>query len=124
MSIANNVDGGGVVGQGSSNANAQRTERALVQVTLDGCSPRNLVVKGPKALLTVQNLSGLRAPKFRIDRGNAISASIANTVHEKEQGKETRTWEQEVDLTPGFYTLSIVGHTRWVCSIQVIGGGQ
>ena len=103
---------------------APPAERVTIIMAPSGCIPQTVTIKGPKVSLYVENATGLRAPSFKVDRGERISGTSTATIQEKGLAKEIREWRQDLDLTPGAYTLSIAGRNEWTCRIQVTGGGK
>jgi hypothetical protein len=98
---------------GSENIAPERVEAEIVTITARGFLPAQISrPKGP-FFLEVEDRSGLPEVhvEFRVERGDR--------VFDVRAPRERADWNQMVDLPPGHYVLSEVGHPDWTCSITI-----
>jgi hypothetical protein len=86
---------------------------AVVTVTPRGFEPVEVTGVGGRFFLSVENRSGARGLTLRLD------PERGNRVREFTQPEDELDWTDELDLTPGVYTLTVAGHPEWACHITM-----
>lgn len=85
----------------------------VVTLTRRGFEPAEITRPHGKFFLVVENRSDVRGITLRLDPEHG------NRTREYTQPEDELDWTEEVHLTPGTYTLSVSGHSNWVCRINV-----
>lgn len=95
-----------------------RSTILVVNLTRFGFEPSKRIIPAGRCLVAVANRSGLQEVDLQLSR-----KSGERLIAEKyPRGK--RHWEKLLNLTPGDYALTVVGHPEWVLNITVNPPGQ
>jgi hypothetical protein len=89
----------------------QDTQGLVIAIRPDGFVPSNIELTKGRYIFIVQNHSGIRDLTFRLDR------DTGERIHELRSQKPK--WKNAFDLQPGGYVLSVVDHSKWLCTIRV-----
>ncbi len=111
-------------GAQSSGQNANNPSPAQVLVLPlkpEGFASRAVTVKAGFYLVDVVNRSTVRNLNVQIDRmpGTNLSDNSAGNVAGGQEEIHRSQFLGAAHLTPGTYRVSIAGHPRWVCAINV-----
>jgi hypothetical protein len=85
----------------------------VVAITPRGFEPAEVLLASGRSFLSVENRSGARGLTLRLD------SEHGNRVREFTQPEDELDWADELNLTPGLYTLAVADHPGWVCRVVV-----
>lgn len=85
----------------------------LVNLTRFGFEPSESTIPAGQCLIAIANISGMRQVDLRLSR----KAGAQLVAENYPQGR--RHWEKVLDLMPGEYALTVVGHPELVLKIIV-----
>jgi hypothetical protein len=88
-------------------------ESELITITPHGFEPREISQPHGRFLLMVDNRSGLAVTTLELTREHGVR------THQMNLPREEPNWSQVVDLQPGRYVLTEVGHPNWSCLITI-----
>jgi hypothetical protein len=91
----------------------ERVEAEVITLGPTGFEPAEIRRPAGRALLAVDNESGLEEAVIRLTRADG------QLLHEARIPRRQKKWRQVFDFTPGVYTLTVVDRSEWSCSITI-----
>lgn len=88
-------------------------EEVTLTISADGFDPPEVIRPAGRFMLSVDNRSGADELTLTLKRGNG------NKVLEVKVSGQKGDWSEVIDLRPGRYTLSEVGHPNWKCDFRI-----
>jgi acetyl-CoA acetyltransferase len=90
-----------------------RVEAETVALSSTGFEPTEIRRPAGRALLAVNNLSGLDEATIRLEgEGGQVLQEVTLERHQQK-------WRKVIDFTAGTYTLTVAGHPEWRCQIFI-----
>ena len=91
----------------------ERVEAEVIALRPTGFEPAAVRRPAGRALVAVDNGSGLDKVVLRLERGDD------QLLHEVRLPRGRKKWRQAVNFTPGTYRLTVAGQPEWVCAITI-----
>lgn len=91
---------------------ARHVETELVTVTPRGFEPQEITRPAGEFILMIENRSGQVADL-------RFAHATAERLHEVRASREEPDWSEVMNLHPGSYVLTEVGHPEWACRVTI-----
>jgi hypothetical protein len=91
----------------------QPVESLMITLRTFGFEPKEITRKAGRFFIKVENVSGFREVRLRLDR------EAGSRLRDSHLQKGKFNWKDVVDLTPGVYLLTVANKPEWVCRITI-----